>query len=151
MNELGKLIKEKREELGISQRELAKKMGVANTLISKIELGKIKTPNFLITLKLSNLLNINLIDLLEVTDYDMLDANLIHDLEMYEIIAPTITSKYEKNNKIDIEKVIEDYKQNEINEVQAFALFANALELTSGEAQNLSAGILIAHELNKNN
>lgn len=68
--ELSKIVKEQREKIGISQRELARRINVNNKTIHNIENGEIKKPNFLILMKLSNELKINLYTLATTAGYD---------------------------------------------------------------------------------
>lgn len=68
--ELSKIVKEQREKIGISQRELARRINVNNKTIHNIETGVIKKTNFLILMKLSNELKINLYTLAITAGYD---------------------------------------------------------------------------------
>lgn len=66
---LASVVKEAREKVGISQRELSRITGIDNNTIAKIEKGERKKPNVLSLKKLSSVLNISLEDLMELCDY----------------------------------------------------------------------------------
>lgn len=68
-NELAKLIKTSRIKNQLSQRELAKKMKVSNTIISRIESGMVKKPSLEIIIKLSNELKIEFHNLAKISGY----------------------------------------------------------------------------------
>lgn len=66
---LASVVKEAREKIGISQRELSRITGIDNNTIAKIEKGERKKPNVLSLKKLSSVLNLSLEDLMELCDY----------------------------------------------------------------------------------
>ena len=66
---LASVVKEAREKIGISQRELSRITGIDNNTIAKIEKGERKKPNVLSLKKLSSVLNLSLADLMEPCDY----------------------------------------------------------------------------------
>ena len=55
---LASLVKETREKIGISQRELSRRTGIDNNTLAKIEKGERKKPNVLSLRKISFLLNV---------------------------------------------------------------------------------------------
>lgn len=57
-------IREKREELGISQKELAEKCGIAQSTLCDIEQGRNK-PSLPVAVKIANVLNIKSIKFFE--------------------------------------------------------------------------------------
>lgn len=59
MGNLGELIKMKRKERGWTQRELAQKVGLANSIISKVEAGKQKSIRKDVMEKLANILGLD--------------------------------------------------------------------------------------------
>lgn len=61
---IGELIKNERIEKGLSQRELAKLIGLHNSVVARIENGEINQPNISILIKISQLFELNLADLL---------------------------------------------------------------------------------------
>jgi transcriptional regulator with XRE-family HTH domain len=67
--ELGKFIKEKRTDLGLTVRSLAEKAGVNNGYISLIENGKTKKPSPDILRKLSNSLELDYFSLMMLAGY----------------------------------------------------------------------------------
>ena len=66
---LASVVKEAREKIGISQRELSRITGIDNNTIAKIEKGERKKTNVLSLKKLSSVLNLSLEDLMELCDY----------------------------------------------------------------------------------
>lgn len=69
MTELGRLIKDKREEKNLSQRELAKRAGICNAEVKRIEEGERKRPKPEILKKLAGVLNLPYLYLLELAGY----------------------------------------------------------------------------------
>lgn len=67
---LSSVVKEAREKVGISQRELSRITGIDNNTIAKIEKGERKKPNVLSLKKLSSVLNISLENLMELCEYN---------------------------------------------------------------------------------
>ena len=66
---LASLVKEAREKINISQRELSRITGIDNNTIAKIEKGERKKPNVLSLKKLSSVLNLSLEMLTELCAY----------------------------------------------------------------------------------
>lgn len=66
---LDSVVKEAREKINISQRELSRITGIDNNTIAKIEKGERKKPNVLSLKKLSSVLNLSLEMLMELCEY----------------------------------------------------------------------------------
>ena len=66
---LASVVKEAREKINISQRELSRITGIDNNTIAKIEKGERKKPNVLSLKKLSSVLNLSLEMLMELCKY----------------------------------------------------------------------------------
>lgn len=66
---LASVVKEAREKINISQRELSRITGIDNNTIAKIEKGERKKPNVLSLKKLSSVLNLSLEVLMELCEY----------------------------------------------------------------------------------
>ena len=66
---LASVVKEAREKIEISQRELSRITGIDNNTIAKIEKGERKKPNVLSLKKLSSVLNLSLEVLMELCEY----------------------------------------------------------------------------------
>ena len=66
---LASVVKEARERINISQRELSRITGIDNNTIAKIEKGERKKPNVLSLKKLSSVLNLSLEMLMELCEY----------------------------------------------------------------------------------
>ena len=64
-NELGKFIREKRTEKGLSQRELANAAGISNAEISRLEAGKRKASSPAVLKAIAKALNVPVETLLE--------------------------------------------------------------------------------------
>ncbi len=76
---LASVVKEAREKLGISQRELSRRTGIDNNTISTIEKGERKKPNILSLRKLSVVLNLDYRNLMELCDYSKEEIKAIAD------------------------------------------------------------------------
>ena len=68
---LGECIRMKRESLNMSLEELADKIFVSKSTLSKIETGKLKYPKAVYVFRLSKVLNLNYKLLLELQGYDI--------------------------------------------------------------------------------
>lgn len=124
MKNLSDLIKAKRNECGLSQRELASKVNVDYSYIAKIESGITKKPSIEIIYKLSNALNIFFLDLLEAANYSNLEIHeltnigkdLVFNNKVYNFIDDEELKKYLIDTPagicIDISKILDDYKNN---------------------------------------
>ena len=86
---LASTVKEAREKLGISQRELSRRTGIDNNTLAKIEKGERKKPNVLSLRKLSIVLDLSLDELMKLANYDDEEFNII-------------SNKIFSNEKIDI-------------------------------------------------
>lgn len=64
-NKLGKKIKKLRNDLGLSQDELARQADVSYTTLTKIETGVIKKPSVYVVAKIAKALNTTLDDLIK--------------------------------------------------------------------------------------
>lgn len=73
---LASVVKEGREKLGISQRELSRRTGIDNNTVAKIEKGERKKPNVLSLRKLSYVLCLNLEEILKLSEYNQSDIDI---------------------------------------------------------------------------
>lgn len=143
-NKLSELIKNKREEKGFSQRELAKRINVDNATISKIENETTKKPSFDILMKLSKELEINMDKLIDLSGYNIKELfnSITHNSIAYynndtllnyvsEDKINICISKNENFKYIDINKILKNYKLNKLNEMETIALitFCQTIEL----------------------
>lgn len=85
---LSEIVITARKKLNISQRELSRRTKIDNNTISKIENGQRKKPNILSLIRLSKILNIELVELLYACKYT--------ESEIYEILGDNL--KIEKSN-----------------------------------------------------
>lgn len=100
--ELADVIREARENKGISQRELARQIGVDNSSIAKIEKGHINKPTELVLKKVAKCLDIDIIELLKLADYDENDIQFITSQTEKNIIDYfDNASLYEVNQMIE--------------------------------------------------
>lgn len=72
-NDLGNTITLARQKLGISQRELARRINTSNNTISRLENGERKSTNILVLKKISYILDINYIELLKKAGFSKED------------------------------------------------------------------------------
>lgn len=96
--ELGKLVSETREKLGISQRELARRSNMDCAEVSRIEAGKRLKPNILYLKGIAETLNLSMVDLMKLAGYDDIDINWGKDLSV-------------KRSTADYQKQIQSYEQ----------------------------------------
>ena len=82
---LASVVKEAREKLGISQRELSRRTGIDNNTVAKIEKGERKKPNILSLRKLSVVLNLDYSKLMELCDYSKEEIKAIADNNYYSL------------------------------------------------------------------
>ena len=73
--ELGKVIIEAREKLGISQRELSRRANMDCAEVSRIESGKRLKPNVLYLKGIAETLNLSMVDLMKLAGYNDIDIN----------------------------------------------------------------------------
>lgn len=98
---LASLVKEAREKLGISQREISRRTGIDNNTLAKIEKGERKKPNVLILKKLSYILELDLEKLMKLADYNDQDIEVALNQR-----SNTITIIGKDNQIIMLEDVI---------------------------------------------
>lgn len=96
--ELGKYIRESREKLGISQRELARQAHMDCAEVSRIEAGKRQKPNILYLKGIAETLNLSLVELMKLAGYDDIDINWGKDVS-------------EKRSTVDYQNQIKSYEQ----------------------------------------
>ena len=72
---LATIIKEARENIGISQRELARQIGVGNNTIARLENGERKTTNALTLRKISSALHLDYLELLKMAGFSEQDIS----------------------------------------------------------------------------
>ena len=73
--ELGKVIAEAREKVGISQRELSRRANMDCAEISRIEAGKRLKPNVLYLKGIAETLNLSMVDLMKLAGYNDIEIN----------------------------------------------------------------------------
>lgn len=113
------IIKEKRLEKNLSQREIARRVNVDNATILKIENGKTKKPNIKLIFNICNQLEMKEEEIIEILDlYEYEDK----EYEKIGFLVKGIKNlnKYlkrinEKIKVIDILKVFEDYKKGKLD------------------------------------
>lgn len=96
--ELGKLINETREKLGISQRELARRSNMDCAEVSRIEAGKRLKPNVLYLKGIAETLNLSMVDLMKLAGYSDTEINWGQDFT-------------DRRSTADYEKQIKSYEQ----------------------------------------
>lgn len=139
-NKIGNLIKQKREEKNISQRELARRINIDNATISKIENGNIEKPSLEVIFKISKELNISIYKLMKYSDYKDIER-LVYISKFDEIyqnellqdinknILKNIISVIDDRASIDIHKVLEQFKKNKINEEETIKLITACIPI----------------------
>lgn len=100
---LGKIIEKRRKEMELSIRELAKIIGISHTELLNIEKGKRLKINFIILIKLCNVLDLNFIECIMLAGY-------FDDENKYKTYEVSIKKMKENKVIIDViskEKVLE--------------------------------------------
>lgn len=137
---LAEVIKEARENKGISQRELARRTGADNSSLAKLEKGLIAKPSELLLRKISNILNIDEEELLRLAGYNEEDIKFITTLSEKNIMDYFSNADlYEVNQMI---KRIELELKSVSNLRNAMAHFnvdkINEMDLDSKEKKKLT-------------
>ncbi len=107
MYTLGELIKSRREELSMTQRDLAKMTGANNATISRIESGDIIKPDSSILYELSESLKLDYLFLLNLAGYIKIDEELRQIIRLYEH-----SSKEDKKKMFDVLQKEFDFKMD---------------------------------------
>ena len=98
-------IKNAREKIGISQRELARRLNVGNNTIARLENGERKTTNALTLKKMAEVLSINYSDLLKKAGFSETD------IEYANKDSSNITFKSKNDIVYSIDEYIEKDKE----------------------------------------
>ena len=101
-DELKNLIESARVEKGISQRELAKQIGISRSTLNDLINGKIKKVDIDDLRKIAETLDMSLSNLLKVAGYD-------------EMLFYFSKDKYVTKSSKDLKNMIEQYKKSEID------------------------------------
>ena len=96
--ELGKIISEAREKVGISQRELARQANMDCAEVSRIEAGKRLKPNVLYLKGIAETLNLSMVDLMKLAGYNDIEINWGQDFS-------------DRRSTADYQKQIKSYEQ----------------------------------------
>jgi len=106
MSEIGRKVKLRRKELGMTQRDLADQMGYKNNCsISLIENGREVTSN--VVIKLANALKTSPAWLMGWTE----DERPLHDERMARIVSKLYELTFSELNQV--ERIIDTFKDNE--------------------------------------
>ena len=89
MNSLGKILKNRREELRLTLRDVEKKIGISNAYLSQLENEKILQPTPRILRKLSENYSLSYTKLLELAGHPTLSYDSIkHRVSVFDNITP---------------------------------------------------------------
>lgn len=116
---IGEKIKEKREKLGISQRELARRIEMSGQMISKIESGS-STPSIDTINKIAAILNVQVSALLDDNNEESFSYKLICDIEkacitkskgsiphdIFQVLSDDLEIDYQDFDDFQIKKAI---------------------------------------------
>ncbi len=137
--ELGKVISQTREKLGISQRELARQANMDCAEISRIEAGKRLKPNVLYLKGIAETLGLSLVKLMELAGYNDIDINWGKDLT-----KKRSTNDYQEQIKsyeqfyFDILEELEKRRKNDFAIKGGIADLIDKLELAKLENKEVS-------------
>lgn len=109
-----------REELGLSQRELARITGIHHSVIARIENGEIEQPSMNVLLKLCKTLKMNFVDVLIYyghINYDVRDIGIIKATPLYVKDEKTKKRYFELYDKYknNLENAFIDYKDGKLD------------------------------------
>lgn len=122
MKKFSDIIKDGREKLGISQRELARRINIDNSYISRIEKGQEK-PSINFILKISKELNLDSIQLI-LMNYSQEEINSIEAInpinDIFHFINEDVKEKMKikdenNNDRISLIKILEAYQNKELD------------------------------------
>lgn len=168
---LASVVKNAREKLGISQRELSRRTGIDNNTVAKIEKGERKKPNVLSLRKISFLLKLDLEELLKLAGYNEQDIEVALNQNSFIISsgnAPLISLEdminrdkdellsrkilKELGTKIDYNEIDFINKMNSKDRNKSIKIFKNFLKDNDKEIKKISDRIESQIEiLNKKN
>ena len=139
ITELGKVISEARQKLGISQRELARQSNMDCAEVSRIESGKRLKPNVLYLKGIAETLNLSMVDLMKLAGYDDIDINWGKDLTNKRSIAD-YQNQIKSFNQFyfDILEELENRRKIDFAIKGGIADLIDKLELAKIEKKNLS-------------
>lgn len=98
--QIGQIIKQKRQELGMTQTELGQKMGVGKTAVAKWEAGKVKNLKRDALPLLANILRISPLALIGINEDDNKITKRLNSIE------EVLLKKYRQLDTDDQEEVI---------------------------------------------
>ena len=137
--ELGKVISQTREKLGISQRELARQANMDCAEVSRIEAGKRLKPNVLYLKGIAETLGLSLVKLMKLAGYNDIDINWGKDLT-----EKRSTNDYQEQIKsyeqfyFDILEELETRRKNDFAIKGGIADLIDKLELAKLENKEIS-------------
>lgn len=154
---LASVIKNARERIGISQREVSRRTGIDNNTLAKIERGERKKPNVLSLRKMSFLLDLDLEELLKLAGYNKQDIEVALNQRNFiissgnstlialedmvnrnkdEVLARNILK--ELGEKIDYNEIDFINKMNSKDKNKSIKIFKNFLKDNDKEIKKLS-------------
>ena len=137
--ELGKVITEAREKLGISQRELSRRANMDCAEVSRIESGKRLKPNVLYLKGIAETLNLSMVDLMKLAGYNDIDINWGQDFT-----DSRSTADYQRQIKsyeqfyFDSLQEIEDRRKVDFSVKGGIADLIDKIELAKIEKKEIS-------------
>lgn len=163
MEKLSEFIKRKRTEKGISQRKLAKDLGLDNSYIAKIENGSTKKPSPEVILHMGTYLGVDFLQLLEIAGYSKTEiyemTKMGHLIEFSQkadkIVGHNNIKKYTVENAsglwLDIGKILDNYKSGNLS-IENTVKLINLCNPVSGENEDCYftekyGNIIIEHDL----
>lgn len=138
--ELGKVIAEAREKVGISQRELSRRANMDCAEVSRIEAGKRLKPNVLYLKGIADTLNLSMVDLMKLAGYNDIEINWGQDFT-----DRRSTADYQKQIKsyekfyFDVLQDIEDRRKVDFSIKGGIADLIDKLELAKISNKEISS------------
>lgn len=122
-NKLANIIIEQRKKMELSRRELARRIGVDQAYLSRIEKGEVGKPSIKILMSLSEELNIDFITLLfktyEHEEIEMLgifnNINEVFNFVDNDVIEKVIVKDENNNYRISLKKILDLFKEDKLD------------------------------------
>lgn len=128
---LSSVIREARTKVGISQRELARRVNMDCAEVSRIEAGKRLKPNVLYLKGIAENLKLNLTDLMKMAGYDEVDINKAHSFSEKE--ATTNYQKQIERYRTSYMNALNLIEERRKNDLSCKELIDNLIKNTSDE------------------
>lgn len=131
-SEINNAMKFARENKNITQQQLADMVGVSKPYINKIEKKVTKKPSLKVLSQISQILEIDYVDLIEEYNYEIEDLlseqTIIKFFREYEPSEEVNIKFLYSRKEYTSEDIMNDFKNGDISQLDAIYLFINLIE-----------------------